>query len=930
MSMIEMKKGNFTLFGTMFLLIVLKGASGSGCTGSGLETMGYPFGGSPTSVGKTLDGLLAGSGYIAKSEMTSYTAPCCGYVREIDYFHENPGGNTKAQVWRLTSGTSYQLVGEIEIGGAGAQYYTVPSADRIRVQTGDVVGWYSASANVMSYKGDPAFDATIQQVFATAPSVNSIVNWGTATALSDRYYAIQYILDLNAVPVFTNLPTTKTTTNGDAVSTLLHTISVSDSDVADQGNLTITRTDMISYFSFDSVAHEVRIATTLSGAVGNHYLVFKVTDFCENTATSTLTITVTNVAPTIHNLPNSTSLSENTYVSTLLYKLSVTDPTDTVSCSLATTGTPFSVRQISGSTDYGIYSQTNPGFSYDTINSYTLSVDCTDGYASTTGTYTVYMLRNQAPVITNLPASTMVSTASTTGTVAYTVTATDAENDQLYFNMTCSPSPCPFTILNSGVIQVTESLQNHQTVGYDLSVSVYDGRSLVGPKTLTIDITDINGAVNINNLPLGSALTVPENTAIGNSVFQISITDSNVGDTHTYTMTSSPGSGLSFFGINSSSGLISTTGSVLNYEALSTRTFDLSVTVSDGTSTNTKILQIQVTNVNEAPSFSQTVYAISTNEAPSGTVLPDAGISVTDPDSGDTKAFSNDCGANTGLFTMSASTGRLTFASNYDYDLGTLPTTVTCIVTVTDSGGLTATSTLSININNINDNTPIFSPSSYTFFAGYYAAVQSVIGSVTASDGDLGTYGVSTYSLDQSSPYAAYFGIKSDTGDVYISSSVQPIGDGNSVTINAIATDSGGLSSTALITIKISQSTTSTTTTTTDRYRTFFEDGRNVAWFAVLCLSVAATAVVTLWIFCRMNKEGCPKIKICKRRRKIIRIKKVKRFLKPEIKREMPPIPRAAPKLLLPPPPPPPPRPLEPYKGFDFWKDEDFKKDVLN
>ncbi|KAL3855401.1 hypothetical protein ACJMK2_014612 [Sinanodonta woodiana] len=795
--------------------------------------------------------------------MPTYTAPCCGYITDIDFYHESPGGSTKAQVWRPTSGSSYQLIGEIDISGNGGMpLYPVPTANRIRVQFGDVVGWYSANANIMSYKSDPAFDATLHLTFATAPSLNSIVNWGSATALADRYYAILYHLGSGGAPTFTNLPATTSTTNAATVSTLLYTVSVTDPDVVDQANLTVTRMDTNSYFSFDSVTHQVKIATTLSGAVGTHYLVFQVTDLCLISATSTLTITVTNVPPTIHNLPNSTSLSEDTYVSTLLYRLSVTDPTDTVSCSLNTAGTPFSVRQISGSTDYGIYSQTNPGFSYATTNSYTLSIDCTDGYATTTGTYTIYLIRNQSPVITNLPASTVVSTASTTGTVAYTVTSTDAENDQLYYNMTCSPSPCPFTILNSGVIQVTQSLQSLQTVGYDLNVYVYDGRTLVGPKTLTIDIADINGAVNINNLPLGSALTVPENTAIGNSVFQISITDPNPGDTHTYTMTSSPGNGLNFFKIDSSSGLISTTGSVLNYETLSTKTFDLSVTVSDGTSTNTKILQIEVTNVNEAPSFSQAFYAISTNEAPSGTALPDPGISVTDPDSGDTKTFSNDCGSNTGLFSMSASTGRLTFASNYDYDLGTLPTAVNCTVTVTDSGGLSATATLSIRINNINDNTPIFSPSSYMFFAGYYAPVQTVVGSVTATDGDLGTYGAFTYSLDPSSPYAAYFGIKSGTGEVYITSSVQPIGDGNSVTLKAIATDSGGLSSTALITIKISPSTTSTTTTTTDRYRTFFEDGRNVAWFSVLCLGIAATAVVTIWIICQMNKEGCPKIKM--------------------------------------------------------------------
>ncbi|KAL3853856.1 hypothetical protein ACJMK2_013155, partial [Sinanodonta woodiana] len=54
--------------------------------------------------------------------------------------------------------------------------------------------------------------------------------------------------------------------------------------------------------------------------------------------------------PTIHNLPNSTSVLESTTTAKLLYTLSVTDPTDTVSCTLSTSGVPFNVRQVSGTT----------------------------------------------------------------------------------------------------------------------------------------------------------------------------------------------------------------------------------------------------------------------------------------------------------------------------------------------------------------------------------------------------------------------------------------------------------------------------------------------------------------------------------------------------------------------------------------------------
>ncbi|KAL3861471.1 hypothetical protein ACJMK2_007505 [Sinanodonta woodiana] len=890
--------------------------------------MGWPGSGDANSIGKQLDGFVAGTGYLIP--LTSYTASCCGYVKSIEAFHDK-AGTTTAQVWRpVTGGSSYTLIGSIDITGNNMFTTTVPAASQVKVNVGDVVGWYSSSANVVRYKQNTGLNGNLHKA-SSATAVGTTVDWSTASTVNDVTYAMKFYLGASNVPSFTNLPTTKTVSNGDAVSTSVITVSATDADVNDVATLTITRTDTNSFFSFDSATKLVTIGSVLVGAVGTHRLVFKVSDSCD-TATSTLTITVTNAPPTIHNLDNSTSISENTQVATLLYTLSVTDPTDVVSCSLLTASVPFTVRQIAGSTDYGIYCTSNPGFSYDTKNNYPLSIQCTDGYDPVTGTFTVYLLRNSAPVITNLPAQVTLSTASTTGSVVYTVSSTDAENDQLFYNMTCTPASCPFTILDSGVIQVTQSLRDLTTVGYDVKVWVYDGRTLVGPKTLTVDITDINGAVSINNLPLGSALPIFENTALSTSVFQVSVTDSNVGDTHTYTMTSSPGSGMNYFSIDGSTGLIFTSGTMLNYETLTTKTFDFTITVSDGSSTDSKILSIQVINENESPSFNQAIYSISANEAASGTILSDPGYGVTDPDSGDTKSFSNDCGANTGLFTMSSATGRLTLAADYDYDLGTLPTTVTCIVKVTDSGGLTATATLSVTFNNINDNTPIFVPSSYTFFASYDATVSTSIGSVTATDRDLGTYGVVSYSLDQSSLPSAYFGVDGTTGKLYISSSVKPIGTGNSVSFKAIATDGGGLTSTTTITVKVALTTTVATTTTTDRYRTFLEDGRNIAWIVLCGLVMVAIVAVVFWLACKTYINGCPKFKCCQKRERIIKRKLITRrppSPPPKQPRKMPffvPTPKPQPP---PPPPPPPLRQLPPYDGFAFWKENDFSKKLL-
>lgn len=48
-----------------------------------------------------------------------------------------------------------------------------------------------------------------------------------------------------------------------------------------------------------------------------------------------------------------------------------------------------------------------------------------------------------------VPAANSIDVASSSvsiGTNVYTVTSTDLENDQLYYNMTCIPATCPFKI----------------------------------------------------------------------------------------------------------------------------------------------------------------------------------------------------------------------------------------------------------------------------------------------------------------------------------------------------------------------------------------------------------------------------------------------------------------------------------------------------
>ncbi|WAR14433.1 FAT4-like protein [Mya arenaria] len=375
---------------------------------------------------------------------------------------------------------------------------------------------------------------------------------------------------------------------------------------------------------------------------------------------------------------------------------------------------------------------------------------------------------------------------------------------------------------------------SRNTVGPSLltiTITVADSRNAVGPSLLTITITDINDPVHITNLP--SSVTVTENVAVGTSLFDVTYTDVDVTQTHSIAITSAnPASGTNYFVIDPSTGII-TTSSVLNYETLPATTFTFDVTVSDPVTSDMGTLTIYVANENEAPAFGLTSYTLSATEGNAWTVIGTPSFGVTDPDSGETARLTMNCGTETGYFHMDPISGQVSYQSDYDLDLGTLPTTVSCTVTVTDSG------------NDANDNVPTFSPTSYSFYVSYYADAGTTLGYVTATDGDAGPNGVITFTLNQTSLGDEFFAIDS-SGAITLkgSPSSMSLGYGTSVTVTSLASDV--------------ETTTTTTTTTTDRYRTFTEDSKNVAWVVAAGIVAIACVVAAVYVLCTCHGEnGC-------------------------------------------------------------------------
>ncbi|XP_055997768.1 protocadherin Fat 2-like [Ostrea edulis] len=690
----------------------------------------------------------------------------------------------------------------------------------------------------------------------------------------------------DVAPTFTNLPTTRTYSDKTPATTIM-TVTAADGNSGDQATLSVTLTTNID--KFDVSSNSIAPKASWTWSVGIYDVSVVVMDQCGNSASSTLKIVIENTAPEISNLPSASDLSEDITSEAKLQDLAVTD-VQTYTCAINDV-TPssgiskFILKQASGTTVYSIYSTENPDLKYSLVSQYKINVTCTDLYSVTSwGEFTVNIIPNKPPVLDKLPATQAISAKTTaTGTEVFSALATDPDSSQIFYNKTCSPSPCPFEIYGDGKIKAIEDLLLHKVPAYDVYVYAYDGRTLVGPETLTININDINHVPVINNLPT-STITVPENTVVGTGVFTVKVTDQDPTDTHTYTATFSPAEGQAYFTVDANTGEISVKSS-LDYETLRTQnklTFDVTITTNDGRENSiSKQITFLVTDVNEQQTgFVKSLYTIETGEGQSGNVLanPFAGTQVLEPDFYDSQTFTLDCGANQGKFRMDSSTGQITQSVEYDLDsAGKEQEVVTCTVRATDKGGHSVTTQLSIIVNEINDNPPVLDKGSYSYFVSQCTPVGSAIAQVITTDKDIKPeHKDVTFTL---TPGAGF--LVGNDGKIHVGQDLCNVPVGTKYDLTLTAANADGLTDTAPVTIVITDPTTTTSTTSTTTTTTtappsdgtgtsrndFFDNPENLAWFIPAVLLAALLMLLFIYFLYKCFRHPGSLSRVCCKRK---------------------------------------------------------------
>ncbi len=235
----------------------------------------------------------------------------------------------------------------------------------------------------------------------------------------------------------------------------------------------------------------------------------------------------------------------------------------------------------------------------------------------------------------------------------------------------------------TGTITIANSseLDFETTSVFNLTVTVTDAGGLVDSATITINLNDINEAPSAVALDNTTVAENDDGAIIGN----LTTTDPDSGDTHTYTVDDAR-----FEVVAGQLKLIA--GQTLDFETEPSVNLNITSTDAGGLS----IVQgftLTVSNVNETPSavaLDNTTVA----ENDDGAII--GNLTTTDPDSGDTHTYTVD----DARFEVVA--GQLKLIAGQTLDFESEPS-VNLNITSTDAGGLSIVQGFTLTVNNVND-----------------------------------------------------------------------------------------------------------------------------------------------------------------------------------------------------------------------------------
>ena len=628
---------------------------------------------------------------------------------------------------------------------------------------GDTLTYSVSDKTHFEISGDSLLNKVVFDFEAT-PSYNltlTVTDLGGLTATLDT---VILVTNENESPTALILSANSLAENT-PVGSLIGRLSAMDSDVGD--TLTYSVSDETNFeISGDSLLNKVVFNFE---STPSYNLTLTVTDLGGFTATLDTVILVTNEneSPTALTLSANT-LAENTPVGSLIGTLSAMD---------SDMGEVLTYS-VSDETNFEISGDSllnKVVFDFETTPSYNLTLTVTDlgGLTATLDTVILVTNENESPTALTLSANSLAENTPV-GTVIGRLSATDQDVGDVF----------TYTVSDETNFEVSgDSLLNkvvfdfETTPSYNLTLTVTD----LGGFTATLDTVIL--VTNENESPTAlilSANSLAENTPVGSLIGRLSATDSDMGDTLTYSVSDETN-----FEISGDSLLNKV---VFDFETTPSYNLTLTVTdLGDLTATLNAVIRVIDSDFENAP----TGLALSANSLAENTPVGSfiGTLSAMDSDVGDVLTYSVSDNTH---FEISGDS----LLNKVVFDFETTPS-YDLTLTVTDLGGFTATLDTIILVTNENE-----SPTALTLSADSIREnfpVGTVIGTLSATDQDVGD--VLTYSVSDNTHFEI-------SGDSLLNKVVFDFETTPSYDLTLTVTDRDGLTATLEVTITVTDDVT--------------------------------------------------------------------------------------------------------------------------
>ncbi len=465
---------------------------------------------------------------------------------------------------------------------------------------------------------------------------------------TDTEMVIILVSNVNRPPVLNPISNQAVNEGG----SLFFTVSGSD---ADGDLLTYSATGLPSGATLDSVTGAFSWTPNFTQA-GNYPVTFTITDTLDGSYSETVWFTVNNVnRPPLFNSIGNQEVNEGQSIS---FTLLASDP-DGDQVTYTATGLPV------GATLDGTTFSWTPG--YDQAGSYSVTFQVSDGVLTDSETVTITVTNvNRAPILGAIGAQSVDENQN----LEFTVSGSDLDGDALTYSS--SPLPDGATLNpQTGAFQWIPTYEQAGT--YEVTFTVTDEGGATDTEMVIFTVNNINRPPVVGTI---NAITVSEQQAIN---FQVPGSDADA-DALTY----SP------VGIWPEGAQISSTGLLTWIPSYAqSGEYTPNFLVTDGINTNTGLIPITVTNVNQAPVF-ELIGARSIDENQNLAFT----LAGSDAD-GDILTYSA-----TGLpssATLNSASGSFTWTPDFA-QAGIYPVTFT----VSDNSGGTNSEIVIITVNNVN------------------------------------------------------------------------------------------------------------------------------------------------------------------------------------------------------------------------------------